>query len=378
MSMIEFQNISKKYKSQNVIDDLSMKIERGEFAVFIGPSGSGKTTLLKMINRLINPTSGQIKINGENIATQDIIKLRRNMGYVIQQTGLFPHLTIKQNIELIEKLEKFPKDEVDEKTLHLLDVVGLPRDYIDRYPTQLSGGQQQRVGVARALASDPDVILMDEPFSALDPITRGQLQDELIQLQSELQKTIVFVTHDMDEAIKLADKICILHNGNIAQFDSPEEILKNPADDFVRDFVGKNRIWAAPEFIHAEDIMIENPIYTKPSTSIFRCIEMMRTKRVDSVLVANSKGVLEGAVYSSSIHKYSDNKRPVSEIMKTNIATAKREDSIIDILQLINQNNISNIPVVEDDGKLCGLITRSSLVNALSQQYLATEEEEAE
>lgn len=372
--MIEFQHITKTYKTQKVITDISLTINRGEFITFIGPSGSGKTTLLKMINRLINPSSGQINIEGENIATQDIIKLRRNMGYVIQQTGLFPHMTIGQNIELIEKLEKRPAEEISEKTLSLLRLVGLPEEYVDRYPTQLSGGQQQRVGVARALASDPEIILMDEPFSALDPITRGQLQDELLQLQSEMQKTIIFVTHDMDEAIKLADRVCILHNGRIAQFDTPEEILKNPADDFVRDFVGPNRIWTAPELIRAEDIMIPHPVSTRSATSVFRCIEMMRAKRVDSVLIVSKENQLKGAVYAAAARKSSSSGKTAGDIMKTDIATAKPEDSIIDILQLVNQENISNIPVVDDDGKLCGLITKSSLVTTLSEQYLDTEE----
>ena len=202
---------------------------------FIGESGCGKTTTLKMINRLIKPTGGRILINGDSIETKDIIELRRSMGYVIQQTGLFPHMTVKENIEIIPRSEKRDPKQISQKTGELMEMVGLnPLEYLDRYPTELSGGQQQRVGVARAFATDPEIILMDEPFSALDPITRSGLQDELINLQSQLKKTIVFVTHDMDEAIKIADKICIMKDGSILQYDTPENILKYPAKEFVQ------------------------------------------------------------------------------------------------------------------------------------------------
>ncbi len=245
--MIEFVNVKKKFKDKMVLKNISIKIEEGKLVVFIGASGCGKTTTLKMINRLIKPSSGRIYINGEDIEKKDVIKLRRNMGYVIQQTGLLPHMTVKENIELIPKIEKCDPKELQEKTYRLMDMVGLdPDEFLDRYPVELSGGQQQRVGVARAFATEPDIILMDEPFSALDPITRVGLQDELVNLQAQLKKTIVFVTHDMDEAIKIADMICIMKDGEILQYDTPENILKNPKDEFATHFVGKNRIWASP------------------------------------------------------------------------------------------------------------------------------------
>ncbi len=219
--MIEFKNIRKDFKNKTILKDITLKINRGELVAIIGSSGCGKTTTLKMINRLIKPTSGKIFINGEDIASKDVIKLRRNIGYVIQQTGLFPHLTIRENIEMIPKVEKLNKASIEKRTLELMDMVGLnSNDFLDRYPTELSGGQQQRVGVARAFATNPEIILMDEPFSALDPITRVQLQEELIDLQSKLKRTIVFVTHDMDEAIKIADKICIMNKGEIVQYDT--------------------------------------------------------------------------------------------------------------------------------------------------------------
>ena len=236
--MIEFVNVSKKFKNDSIINNLSMKIEKNKITVFLGPSGCGKTTTLKMINKLVLPTSGKIYIDEEDIENKDPITLRRNIGYVIQQTGLFPHLTIKENIEIIPKLAKMDIKKIEEKTRELMEMIGLEYEFFkDKYPAQFSGGQQQRIGVARAFATDPEIILMDEPFSAIDPINRTQLQNELIKLQKTYHKTVVFVTHDIKEAIKIADKICIMKDGNIAQYDSPENIIKHPANDFVRDFI---------------------------------------------------------------------------------------------------------------------------------------------
>lgn len=227
--MIEFQNVSKTYKKTTVLSDLNFTIEDGQLVCLIGESGCGKTTTLKMINRLITPTTGNVLLNGEDISKKDVIQLRRSIGYVIQQTGLFPHMTVQENIELISKLNKVPTEQIHKKTLEMMEMVGLDaKKYLDRYPTELSGGQQQRIGVARAFMTDPDIILMDEPFSALDPMTRTSLQDELMKLQEQFHKTIVFVTHDMDEAIKIADKICIMDGGHIIQYDTPEQILKHP------------------------------------------------------------------------------------------------------------------------------------------------------
>lgn len=226
----------------------------------IGSSGCGKTTTLKLINKLIKPTSGEIYINGKPISQENEIELRRKIGYVIQNTGLFPHLTIKENIELIPRLKKEKSvEEIEKRTLQLLEMVGLDSDeFLNKYPSELSGGQQQRIGVARAIATDAEIILMDEPFSALDPITRTSLQEQLFSLQDELKKTIIFVTHDMDEALKIADKICIMKDGRIAQYDTPENILRKPANDFVKDFIGEDRVWDNPEYIKARDIMIKN------------------------------------------------------------------------------------------------------------------------
>ncbi|TDD14979.1 ABC transporter ATP-binding protein [Kribbella turkmenica] len=239
---IELIELTKQYAGQRApaVDKVSMRIAPGEMVMFLGPSGCGKTTTMKMINRLIEPTSGQILIGGDDVLRLDPSELRRRIGYVIQQIGLFPHMTIAENIGLVPRLLGWSKSRIAERIGELLDLVGLdPSVYRDRYPRQLSGGQQQRVGVARALAADPPVMLMDEPFGATDPITREHLQNEFKRLQQELRKTIIFVTHDFDEAVRLGDRIAVLRErSEIAQFDTPEKILAAPADDYVASFVG--------------------------------------------------------------------------------------------------------------------------------------------
>ncbi|MCL8252569.1 betaine/proline/choline family ABC transporter ATP-binding protein [Aeromicrobium fastidiosum] len=234
--------VTKRYPGQEkaAVDDVTLEIPAGEIVMLVGPSGCGKTTTMKMINRLIEPTSGRIFIGDDDVTDRNADELRRHIGYVIQGAGLFPHMTVAENISLVPKLLKWDKKRTSARVDELLELVNLePGQYRDRYPRELSGGQQQRIGVARALAADPPVLLMDEPFGAVDPITRQRLQDELLRLQEELHKTIVFVTHDFDEAVKLGDRIAILQVGSeIVQYDTPERILSHPADDFVRGFVG--------------------------------------------------------------------------------------------------------------------------------------------
>ena len=373
--MIEFKNVRKDFKNKTILKDISFNVNKGELVAIIGASGCGKTTTLKMINRLINPSSGQILINGENIASKDVIKLRRDIGYVIQQTGLFPHMTVRENIEIIPHVEKMNKESIKKRTYELMEMVGLnSEEYLDRYPNELSGGQQQRVGVARAFATNPEIILMDEPFSALDPITRIQLQDELVDLQSKLKRTIVFVTHDMDEAIKIADKICIMHKGEVIQYDTPENILKNPCNDFVSEFIGKNRIWSSPEFIRSKDIMIENPIACSKNISLLKCIEKMRSSKVDSLMVIDKSNHLLGVVTAKQIQNKTDRSVLVEEIMNDEFVKVSPDDTIIDILETIKANKISQIPVLDNNGLLKGIITKSSLVTTLSGQFLDTEE----
>ncbi|UPW84857.1 ABC transporter ATP-binding protein [Lysinibacillus sp. Ag94] len=238
--MIAFENVTKKYVNDQVaVKAINVEIKKGEFFVLIGPSGCGKTTLLKMINRLIHLTEGTIRINGKRISDYNIHELRWNIGYVLQQIALFPHMTIEENIAVVPELKKWSKPQIQQRVSELLDMVGLePDKYSQRKPNELSGGEQQRVGVVRALAADPEIILMDEPFSALDPISRTKLQDDLLELQQTIQKTIVFVSHDMQEALKLGDRICVMKDGEIIQIGTPREIIDKPVNDFVREFVG--------------------------------------------------------------------------------------------------------------------------------------------
>ena len=369
--MIQFENITKKYANVPVLSDITFKIEKGELVVLIGPSGCGKTTLLKIINRLIKPTSGNVLVNGESIFDKDEIELRRNIGYVIQQTGLFPHMTIRQNMEIIPRLQKRDKRQIAEKTLQLMEMIGLEPDlYLDRYPSQLSGGQQQRIGVARAFACDPEVILMDEPFSALDPPTRLQLQEELAQLQSTVRKTIVFVTHDMDEAVKIADRICILSKGGIVQYDKVEEIMKNPVNEFVAQFIGRNRIWSSPEFIKAKDIMIFHPVCASPNTTVLRCMHKMSQAKVDSLLITDRHKFLLGIAFAKDLREMEDKNCHVSEAMLTDYEFVNPETNIVEILHAVNRSNRSSFPVLDADKKLYGLVTKSSLLTAVSQQYI--------
>lgn len=261
--MIEFRGVTKQYQGgQPAVDSLSLSIARGSITVFVGPSGCGKTTSLRMINRMVEPTSGTITVGGKDVTSVPAAELRRSMGYVMQSAGLLPHRSVLDNIATVPRLNGVPKAEARKRAEELLDVVGLSRSLARRYPSQLSGGQQQRVGVARALAADPPVLLMDEPFSAVDPVVRDELQQELLRLQKDLAKTIVFVTHDIDEATTLGDKVAVFAvGGRLAQYATPEEILRAPANDFVASFVGRDRGFRHLGFTPSDGVAI-HPVPT--------------------------------------------------------------------------------------------------------------------
>jgi osmoprotectant transport system ATP-binding protein len=267
--VIEFQAVTKQYPDGTVaVDSLDLTVEDGKVTVFVGPSGCGKTTSLRMINRMIDPTSGTILLDGKDIRQSDPPLLRRGIGYVIQHAGLFPHRTVLDNVATVPLLSGVNKRTARSKAAELMELVGLPSGLAKRYPAQLSGGQQQRVGVARALAADPPVLLMDEPFSAVDPIVRDDLQQQLLRLQSELDKTIVFVTHDIDEAIKLGDKVAVFRvGGRLAQYDSPAALLAKPADDFVSSFVGRDRGYRALGFLTAGGVPVGQVATVKVGTA---------------------------------------------------------------------------------------------------------------
>ncbi len=373
--MIQFENVTKRFGNKTVLDDISLNIRDNELTVLIGPSGCGKTTTLKMMNRLITPTSGKITIDDIDVEAIDKIELRRKMGYVIQQGGLFPHMTIRENIEIIEKLEKKDPQHIIENTQRLMEMVDLdPDEYLESYPTELSGGQRQRIGVIRALANDPKIILMDEPFSALDPITRNNLQEEFIKLQKKVEKTIVFVTHDMDEAIRVADRICIMKDGHVVQFDTPEELLRNPANAFVENFVGANRIWDSPEYIKVEDFMIKDPITCPPDMSKTKCLQLMKSKHVDTLMVTDSNRHLMGVIGRKQLYWTTDAMANAIDMAYKVSHTAKPDDNIVDILKVVDEENINSIPVVDRNNRLMGLLTNSNLVATLSRQFLSEEE----
>ena len=378
--MIRLEKVSKSYDSKNyVIDDLDLQINKGELVVLVGESGCGKTTTMKMINRLIEPTQGHIYIDGKDIRSLDKNTLRRNIGYVIQNIGLFPHLTIEKNIATVPLLCKRDKNDVMKKVEELLDLIELPQEeYGHRYPRELSGGQQQRIGVARALANDPDIILMDEPFSALDPITREQLQNELLKLQEELNKTIVFVTHDIDEALKLGDRIAVMAEGKILQYDSPEEILKNPVNSFVENFVGMDRLWKTPEMLRAEDIMNKKFVKIGANRSAAHAIELMKEHDTKVLIVvdkvSDKPNKLLGIVGTNRIKGVKDSTTKMKDIMKVNITKIPHNMSLVDVLNIRKEKNIQFSPVMDEDGKIAGIITNTSIINVLTDIIPESEE----
>ncbi|WP_438420656.1 betaine/proline/choline family ABC transporter ATP-binding protein [Bacillus siamensis] len=376
--MLTLENVSKTYKGgKKAVNSINLNIAKGEFICFIGPSGCGKTTTMKMINRLIEPTEGRILIEGRNIMEQDPVELRRSIGYVIQQIGLFPHMTIQQNITLVPKLLKHPEKERKERARELLKLVDMGPEYLDRYPHELSGGQQQRIGVLRALAAEPPLILMDEPFGALDPITRDSLQEEFKKLQKTLHKTIVFVTHDMDEAIKLADRIVILKAGEIVQAGTPDDILRFPADEFVEEFIGKERLIqsSSPDIERVEQIMNSAPVTVTPEKTLSAAIQLMRAERVDSLLVIDEKNILQGYVDVEMIDRKRRQAATVSEVLERDLYTVRSGTLLRDAVHKILKRGMKFVPVIDEAGRLTGIVTRASLVDIVYDSIWGEEKE---
>lgn len=378
--MLEFKEVTKKFEGNNnpSVHKLNLKVERGEFVVFIGPSGCGKTTTMKMINRLIEPSSGEILVDGVNVLKQDAVQLRRSIGYVIQQIGLMPHMTVGENISLVGSLLKWNKEKQKERAKELISLVDLPEDYLTRYPHELSGGQQQRIGVLRALAVNPPLILMDEPFGALDPITRDSLQEEFKKLQKEMDKTIVFVTHDMDEAIKLADKIVIMNKGEIVQVGTPDDILRHPANEFVEDFIGKDRLLESrPEVTRVEQIMNPNPITIEEESSLREAIQKMHANRVDSLLVVDESGILKGYIDIEMVDLNYKKKNQVYEAMDTAKYAVDKNSLLRDTMHRMLRRGSSYVPVVTDNNKLAGIVTRATLADMVYNTIWGDETTEA-
>ncbi len=313
--MIRFEHVHKTFPNGlKAVCDLSLEVEEGQTLVLLGTSGSGKTTTMKMVNRLIEPTSGHIFINDADIMQQEPIALRRGIGYAIQHIGLFPHLTVAGNIAVVPRLLNWPQDKIDQRVDDLLEMVGLDADqYRERFPAQLSGGQKQRIGVARALAADPPIILMDEPFGALDPITREQLQNEFVELETQIQKTILFVTHDIFEAVKMGDRIALLDAGRLQQLDRPVELVENPANEFVDQFLGQHRFQLSLLTGKVESIMQtdqpqeqqkEKPdIFLKATSSLLEALDTFKTSKQENIAVFR-KNTYCGSISKSHLLKH--------------------------------------------------------------------------
>ncbi|RZI01541.1 ABC transporter ATP-binding protein [Staphylococcus condimenti] len=377
--MLSIKNLTKIYSgNKKAVDDVSIDVQSGEFVAFIGTSGSGKTTALRVINRMIEATSGQIMIDGKDVRKMNAVELRRSIGYVIQQIGLMPHMTIKENIVLVPKLLKWSQEKKDEKARELIKLVDLPEEYLDRYPSELSGGQQQRIGVVRALAAEQDIILMDEPFGALDPITRDTLQDLVKELQKKLGKTFIFVTHDMDEAIKLADRICIMSNGKVVQYDTPDNILRYPANDFVRDFIGQNRlIQDRPNMRTVQDAMI-TPITVGANESLNTAVDIMRRHRIDTIFVVNNQNKFLGYMDIEDINQGLRSGKELIDTMQRDIYRVNVNSKLQDTVRTILKRNVRNVPVVNDQDTLVGLITRANLVDIVYDSIWGEGAEEAQ
>ncbi|WP_195513317.1 betaine/proline/choline family ABC transporter ATP-binding protein [Enterococcus sp. 1001283B150225_161107_E12] len=363
--MIEFQNVSKIYKGGKVaVENVNISFEKGEFICFIGTSGSGKTTTMRMLNRMTDPTEGQILIDGKSIQEINPVELRRQIGYVIQSIGLMPHMTIRENITLVQKLLKVSQEERNKTAEKMIDLVELPREMLDRYPHELSGGQQQRIGVVRALAANQDIILMDEPFGALDPITRDSLQDLVKDLQERLGKTIVFVTHDMDEAIKLSSRIAIMSEGRVIQFDTPQNILRHPANEFVEELIGEDRLLQAkPDTTKVGEVMLNQAITITPEKSLQEAIKLMREKRVDTLLVTDNSNTLKGFIDVETIDKKRGKVSSVGDILNKDVFYVKQSAYLRDTLQRILKRGLKYVPVVDEQNKVVGILTRASLVD---------------
>lgn len=363
--MIEFQHVSKFYKGGKVaVDDINLSFDKGEFICFIGTSGSGKTTSMRMLNRMTDPSKGKILIDGQDIQKINPVELRRQIGYVIQNIGLMPHMTIRENIVLVPKLLKVPVEERNKIAEKMIDLVELPREMLDRYPNELSGGQQQRIGVVRALAANQDIILMDEPFGALDPITRDSLQDLVKDLQERLGKTIVFVTHDMDEALKLANKIAIMSEGKVIQFDTPDNILRHPANEFVEELIGEDRLLQAkPDFTTVDEVMLNSAITITPEKSLQEAIKLMREKRVDTLLVVDNSHVLKGFIDVETLDQQRSKASSVGDILNKDVFSVQKTALLRDALQRILKRGLKYVPVVDEQKRVVGILTRASLVD---------------
>ncbi len=370
VSAIEFKEVSKNYGTVQVMNNFHLSIPNGKIVTLIGPSGCGKTTSLKMINRLIEPDSGMILVEGKDISQMNPVELRRNIGYVIQQIGLFPHMTIEDNISVVPRLKGEKKKSLIGRTEKLLQLIGLDFDsFRHRYPHELSGGQQQRIGVARALAADPSIILMDEPFSALDPISRVQLQNELMKLNQSLKKTIVFVTHDIDEALKIADIIVLLKDGKLVQVATPEELLHKPADDFVRTFVGEDRFrnsTVPSQMFQTNHDSISQSLSIGSSELLTTAVGRMKHSSKEVLVVTDKHSRYLGVVYLTEANTALKDGTEVTieGVLRKDYPMVTEMTSAEEIFKLLTNHPL--VPVIDKQHRLIKVLAREGVLNVLT------------
>ena len=367
--MLRFDHVSLSYGSQKILNDLCFEIEEGQFAVLIGPSGCGKTTTLKMINRLIQPDTGKIYLNEEDITSKDKVELRRHIGYVIQQIGLFPNMTVAQNICVVPKLLKYSKEQCDQIVRDMLAMVEMPYEqYANKYPSEMSGGQQQRIGILRALAASPPIVLMDEPFSALDPMTRRSLQQEVKVLQQKLHKTFIFVTHDMAEALDLADVIIFMDHGNIVQMAPPEEMLAHPASGQIQDFLGNFIDTHAQKELTAADFMRSGVSTVSARRGVNECVSKMQRRNVDTLIVVDDQDRYQGTVSIADIRLTGHVVKTIEPLIRCNTPTVHTGDSAKDCFDLLISSGAPYLIVLNEEEKVDGIITKTSMTSAMAEQ----------
>ena len=367
--MIELNRVTKIYPgaAQPAVNSVSLTVPQGEICVFIGPSGCGKTTLMRLINRLIPLTSGSISVDGKDIMTLNPIELRRHIGYVIQQVGLFPHMTVRDNIATVPKLLGWTKAKIDERVDELLGLVNLdPKEFRDRYPRQLSGGQAQRIGVARAMAANPTTMLMDEPFGAIDPINREVLQDEFLRIQAKLKKTIIFVTHDINEAIKMGQRVVLLQDGQLVQAGLPDELLNRPANEFVKSFVGADRVLKRLNLLKVKDAMMLNPVHCLEEDLSEKVLEQMINCDLAFLIVADRDQKLLGYVNQYDLRGH---KGIVADVVRKLTLTVSPERNLKEALSQMLSYDLGILVAVDEEGHIQGVLNSATLFKLVGATY---------
>lgn len=364
--MIEFKNVTKRYGLLTAVNHISFKIEKGKITMLIGPSGCGKTTTLRMINRMIQCDEGEITISGQSVYEIDPVQLRRRIGYVIQGIGLFPHFTVYDNIAAVPRMLQWDKKKIRERVFQLLELVTLDESYVRKYPIQLSGGEKQRVGLARALGSDPEILLMDEPFGAIDPINRSKLQDSFLEIQEEIKKTIIFVTHDINEAIKLGDKMAIIKDGNLIQYDEVGNIINNPADEFVENLLGKDRNVKALSLKKTKDYIVKEGYLTvDEKISRADALKVILESQTDSAFVIDSKKHLKGRYF---IEPYDKVNNEFKIIYNSNPYIAERHSNLNEILSKMLEAGEKELPVINHRYQFLGIIKLDDIFKEVNEK----------